>query len=304
MKTSTKCTIAALCAIAAVSMPLSTSNVFPRVSDTESLTAFAVQEKSSGECSGNTYYDDVEHCTFYYKIVDNEAVITGCKTNQNGKATVTLKIPKRLGGYDVTTVADGAFKGQDYIATVEFSGYNDVYYWDKYGGKFAAGICGGSALSKIGESAFEGCKDLTTIYFGSNALTVGDYSFYGCEKLKWVRFIDNDGYYIYEHTYGDIGDYAFAGTGLSGVDISCSSIGESAFEGCQHFTGARVTADSIGNYAFEECPSLQTIVVTARTVGNRCFEKCATLKNVTIKADSIGSYCSTGTENGGIAEVD
>lgn len=66
--------------------------------------------------------------------------------------------------YQVTSVADNAFKGNKTVATIKM----------------------GNNVTSIGKNAFKSCKKLTTVTIGKNVTTIGKEAFKGCKKLKKV----------------------------------------------------------------------------------------------------------------------
>lgn len=98
----------------------------------------------------------------------------------------------------------------------------------------------------IGESAFNGCKELTDINIPESVTYLGWYAFHGCTGLTVITVPGN----IYR-----IGGYAFCEcTGLTEVIFSdgVSYIGERAFDGCKNLTKVTLpdSLKSIGYDAF------------------------------------------------------
>lgn len=182
-------------------------------------------------------------------------------------------------------------------------------------------------LKHIGESAFQGCADLTgiqisdlsawcqisysgnpiikdhDIYVDGRAITnlaipencfkVGDYAFYNCNNIKSVQFHNN---------IKSIGDYTFFGCiSLTTLDIpiGVSSIGNSAFSHCKKLTNLNIPngLTILGERAFENCESLKEIILSdlIETIGFRTFYGCASLRNIKLGSNikSIGQASFT-----------
>ncbi|WP_295067262.1 leucine-rich repeat domain-containing protein [Ruminococcus sp.] len=287
MNSKIKHSIAGICAAAVICNPIASSSVISGVKE-DTLVASAAESgtvQKSGTWSGYDliFTDDVAGFKLCYTINNNHVIITGCETS---KANTKLKIPKQIQGKDVTAVADNAFQGQTNITEVSFYGTNNIYYtYTQFGRELHILLAfqSGSALSYIGESAFEGCTNLSLVRVGDTELSVGNSAFSGCNNLTGIDFYNSSNRTI-SPVYGDIGSYAFENTGLTAfIPSKCNSIGKEAFN---------------------ECSSLRNVVVTTSTIGNRCFQKCGALTNVKIKAESIGEYSFSRAYNVCSAELD
>ena len=131
-------------------------------------------------------------------------------------------------------------------------------------------------VTSIGNSAFSGCGNLTTVIFEDNSqlTSIGNSAFYNCDNLTDIT-----------------------------IPASVTSIGNAVFSGCDNLTtvifedNSQLT--SIGNSAFLNCSSLTsiTIQVGVKSIGNFAFDGCSSLVDVyyTGTAEdwsniSIGSY--------------
>ena len=114
----------------------------------------------------------------------------------------------------------------------------------------------GYTVTAIGERAFYGCKNLTSVTIGGGVTTIGT--------------------------------YAFGGTGITSVTIgsNVTSIGNSAFESCKNLTAITIpnSVKSIGNHAFNSCTALASVTFGngVTTIGDSAFYGCAGLSSITI----------------------
>ena len=101
-----------------------------------------------------------------------------------------------------------------------------------------------SSVYSIGDYAFSGCANLTSVEFPSLLSYIGNYAFSGCANLTSIEF---------PPSLRNICDYAFSDcTGLTSVEIPSSvwSLYNTAFLGCTNLKTAVVSSSS-SNFAFD-----------------------------------------------------
>lgn len=133
----------------------------------------------------------------------------------------------------------------------------------------------------IGPNAFEGCS-LTSVTLPDNVEGIGEYAFSGCSNLTSVTFGNN--------TLWDIGSYAFSGcsnlTSVNLGNIVVYEIGTSAFSGCSSLTSINIpnSVQYIGDQAFYECSGLTSVTIgnSVTSIGDEAFTFCSSLTSVTI----------------------
>ena len=138
---------------------------------------------------------------------------------------------------------------------------------------------------EIGNSAFNGCPNLTTVELGNGVTSVGDNAFSKCTALTSVNIGDG---------VTSIGKNAFNGcTALTNANIGSGAIGESAFNGCPNLAtvelGNGVT--SIGKNAFLRCTALTSISIGSgvTSIESGAFNGCTALTNANIGSGAIGA---------------
>jgi len=159
-----------------------------------------------------------------------------------------------------------------------------------------------STVTKLGNSCFSGCTNLSTIDL-SKITEIGNYAFEGCTLLPAISIpaavkviktgtfkgCTNLGTISLLMYIESIGDEAFMGcTSLSTLSIpyACGQIGQSAFEGCtslNHIAFAEQLS-VIGQNAFAGCTSLNTISIpsSVSSIAEGAFAGCTALATVEI----------------------
>jgi hypothetical protein len=171
----------------------------------------------------------------------------GAFLNCGGGATLTLPI-------QTISIGREAFRGC-IASTINIKTTNDATF--KYD-------CG------IGESAFRGFTNLTTLTFGSGVTTIGNYAFEGCNRLQVLNLGSR---------VSTIGEGAFQNcTNLLRLDFAQNSalsvIGALAFQNCTYITTIALGngVSSIGERAFQNCQSMQTITVDPSNAWYNVFD--------------------------------
>lgn len=140
-------------------------------------------------------------------------------------------------------------------------------------------------IRSIGDFAFANCSYLTKINLPDSLVSLGESAFSGCRILEGELKLPN--------SLTDIPKGAFAYcSSLDGVIFGdgVSSIGEDAFTDCSKIKSLSFPASltSIGDFAFAACASVETVSFNSGlvSIGEFAFSKAVSLPSVTIP-DSV-----------------
>jgi hypothetical protein len=142
----------------------------------------------------------------------------------------------------------------------------------------------------MGDSAFEGCTNLTSVTMSNNVTYIGNSAFKGCTSLTSI---------IFEAGLGaTIGSSAFEGcTSLTSITIPnyVTTLGYDAFKDCTSLVSATIGhgVPSIGYGTFQGCTNLESVTIGnyVQTIANYVFESCTSLTSIAIpdSVTTIGS---------------
>ena len=197
-----------------------------------------------------------------------------------------IKIPD-----SVTNIEEGAFASCGMLSSLTVHSDNSVYHSsnnciihteDKrlVVGCNSSVIPDDNSVTSIGDYAFCGCVEITSITIPNNITSIGEGAFAGCIGLTSITIPDN---------VTSIGDYAFSEcTALTGITIpnGVTSIGEGVFEYCESFTSITIPdgVTSIGEGAFLECTGLTNVTIGTgvTNIGFGAFEGCSSIQKMTL----------------------
>ena len=154
-----------------------------------------------------------------------------------------------------------------------------------------------NGVTNIGDSAFYGCKNISSVSVPSSLNSIGDSAFYNCTSLSSISI---------PSCVTSIGDAAFYGcNSLMSVSIpgSVKVIGSSVFSGCKNLTSINIGNGvvSIGEYAFNQCSGIQIINIpdSVKTIGKSTFSACSSISTIDIPSsvtsigdNAFGGCCS------------
>ena len=199
----------------------------------------------------------------------------------------------------VTSIGEAAFYGCSSLESIVVDEGNTVYHSEGnciietdsktlIVGCKSSVIPSDGSVTSIGNSAFSGCRSLSSINIPDSVTSIGDWAFNRCSLLTSISIPDS---------VTSIDDFAFWGcSSLTSVNIpdSVASIGKAAFSGCSSLSSINMPdgVTSIGDSAFSGCSSLTSIIFQGTKEQWEAIEK-GTEWNV-----GTGSYkvtCTDGT---------
>ena len=157
-----------------------------------------------------------------------------------------------------------------------------------------------NSVTSIDNYAFYGCKGLTSITIPDSVTSIGDRAFDGCDKLTQINVgLANTTYssengVLFDKDKTELIIYPEGKADASyAIPNSVTSIGDSAFYGCDSLTSITIPSSviSISDSAFYGCGSLTSITISdsVTSIGSSAFDFCSNLASVYIS--DIASWC-------------
>lgn len=132
------------------------------------------------------------------------------------------------------------------------------------------------SVISIGDNAFSGLKDLTSIVIPNSVKYIGSNAFEDCTELSFIEI---------PNSVVQIEQYAFSNCDkLRSIEIPNSTIGEHAFQACDNLEEVIIgdSVTTIGNYAFTICENLKLLILgkSLKRVGEGAFFRCGDLRMI------------------------
>ena len=246
-------------------------------------------------------------CTLKYQLTSwpKEAIIVSDdKAYPNlTKVTVTPTIKYDNEDYKIITIDDHAFKDASNIETVDLSQATNI--------------------TRIGNAAFAGCTELSSISLPNSITGIADSLFINCKKLTNISISGN---------ITSIGNYTFSKSAIESIKIpkSITSMGTNLFLYCTQLKSVEFEKDckittlpactfkgctrliniislpnsikAIEEKAFEGCNKLESFIIenvekaALQEIGSNAFSGCGELKAITLPSSTrnLGSYAFDG----------
>ncbi|MBQ9880306.1 MAG: leucine-rich repeat protein, partial [Clostridia bacterium] len=161
-------------------------------------------------------------------------------------------------------------------------------------------------VTSIGDRAFYGCSGLASVTIPGSMTSIGDSAFLGCTGIESITVAPGNTVY---HSAGNCLIETETKTLILGCknsvipnDGSVTSIGDSAFYGCEGLTFVVIPdgVTAIGAHAFYECTDLESVAISGSvtTIGDSAFYGCESLADVYCSAsEEEWNRVSVGSEN-------
>ena len=237
----------------------------------------------------------------------------------------------------ITSIGEGAFFGCTNLISVTINS-NTIVGMERNCNTFLESVFGnqvteymiGNNVTSVGNCAFSGCYNLTSITIPNSVMSIGDCAFKDCWDLTSITI---------PCSVTSIGEEAFAGCpNLISIVVegdntiydsrnNCNAVIETAtntlIQGCKTTTIPN-SVTSIGNYAFSRCDSLTSVTIpnsvtvigdwaffgcggwnefevyglttitipnSVTSIGNRAFEDCHNLQTIRIPQGKKSIFC-------------
>ena len=154
------------------------------------------------------------------------------------------------------------------------------------------------SVTSIGDNAFAGCEELTSIIIPTSVTSIGNEAFTWCYGLTSITL---------PNSVTSIGNSAFGCChALVSVTMpnSVTVIRNNTFGECESLTSVTIpnSVTSIEDYAFYDCSGLTSVTIpnSVTSIGDDAFSGCNGLTSVKVELEtpmSIGSYTFTNSAN-------
>ena len=259
------------------------------------------------ETSAIGTYTDPSGITFTYAPYEDTKT---CMIRHVDVAQVTdITVPMEIEGYTVTKIDGRAFQDCRSLTSVTLPDGVRSIGTDAFDGCYnLTSLTLGKDFQSISfEGAFEGCDNLTNVYYtGDVAGWCGIYGLEDLMKSNPTLYVNGSilkGDLVVPDGVTNIENSTFAGcSSLTSVTLpdGVKSIGNSTFAGCSSLTSITLpdSVKSIGNSAFAGCSSLTSVSLpnAVKSINENTFDGCSSLTSIDIpdSVNSLGEFAFSG----------
>ncbi len=230
-------------------------------------------KKGSYDATGNRNSEQQES----NPTTDNNDTNKDNNQNNSKNEIGELEYKSINGGTEYEVISKGSFNGSELIIP------------DTHNGR---------PVTSIGERAFSGCDNITSITIPDSVKSIGENgAFYSCQKLKSLTLgnsVESIGAQSFENCFS-----------LEKIIIpdSVKTIGVSAFQSCFNLKTVTLgnSIELIDNSVFFSCYALTSIVIpdSVKRIGDSAFSNCRSIFSAEIGngVESIGKHAFSGCYN-------
>ena len=155
-----------------------------------------------------------------------------------------------------------------------------------------------NSVTRIGGEAFSGCYGLTSLTISNSITYIGGEAFSGCGGLTSIVVENENTVYDSRNNCNALIETAtntlIRGCMNTTIPNSVTSIRYHAFNDCDSLTSITIpnSVTSIGSYAFSYCRALTSVTIgnSVTSIGDHAFESCRVLTSVNIT--DIAAWCN------------
>ena len=150
------------------------------------------------------------------------------------------------------------------------------------------------SVIQIGNYAFEGCSNLTSITIPNSVVSIGKSVFSGCSGLTSIKIKSGNPKYDSRNDCNAIIETSLnkliKGCKTTVIPNSVETIGQSAFSGCKGLASIIIpnSVTSIDDWVFDYCSDLTSVTIGScvTSIGMGIFNNCSSLTSIIVENDN------------------